>query len=131
MCAHKSKEDRSRIVVTSGSVNLSGDVKGSVIITGDGNVTASDRSIAVKPSDVKEWSTRRLIELLSTRFTMHEISRIAFELGVDYDNLAGMSKHEKAAALINYLDQRDRLRSLVEVVGESRPDVSLDSVIQR
>ena len=131
MRPYKFEKGNSRVVATSGSVTIGGEVSGNVIMAHEGNITARDRSNTIKPFDMEELNTERLLELLGTRFTFHEITRIAFELGVDYDDLEGISKHDKVNALLDDLNRQDRLRDLVEEVGELRPDVSLDSVFQR
>ena len=46
------------------------------------------------------------------------------DLGIDYDDLPGEGKAAKARELIEYLDRRDRIRQLVIVGRELRPDIS-------
>ncbi len=50
-----------------------------------------------------------LQELITTKFKDSELRTLCVDLGVDYDNLHGMSKADKARELITYLDRRGRL----------------------
>lgn len=58
-------------------------------------------------------------------FSLDELRQLAFELGVDFDNLPGMTKERKAQELVLFVDRRSQLEMLVQAVREMRPNVPL------
>lgn len=77
---------------------------------------------AKKPSEVD--ARRTLRQLLIKRFNKPELKDLSFDLGVDYEDLSGSSKKDKARELLAYLDRRGRLPELVKVGREERTDIS-------
>lgn len=53
---------------------------------------------------------------------------LCFELRVDYENLPGLSKKDKARELIIHFSRRRRMNVLVTVFHEQRPQVSPDEI---
>jgi formylglycine-generating enzyme required for sulfatase activity len=66
---------------------------------------------------------RRLRRLLDERLGPGELQDICFDLGVEYSNLPGERKADKARELIAYLNRRNRIPELLEICRASRPDV--------
>jgi hypothetical protein len=64
-----------------------------------------------------------LRQLLVERFNDGELRTFCFDLGVDYDDLSGSGKADKARELVNHLERRDALFELVRVGQHTRPDV--------
>jgi hypothetical protein len=64
----------------------------------------------------------RLVE----RFNEGELRTLCFRLGIDYDDLIGEGKSDKARELIAYLERRASLSRLMEVGKQLRPDISWD-----
>lgn len=64
-----------------------------------------------------------LLHVLDRFFDADEIKALAFRLNVDFDNLAGERKSDKARSLLSHLERRRRLNELVEVVREERPNL--------
>ena len=62
-------------------------------------------------------------QLIAKRFNDGELHTLCFDLGVEYDDLPGSGKADKARELVTYMDQRDRLADLMRVGKQSRPDV--------
>ncbi len=60
---------------------------------------------------------------LSRHFSQDEIKTLCFDLGVDYDDLAGISKDEKARELVVRLDRDGKLPQLLKRGKELRPKV--------
>jgi len=84
-------------------------------------------------------STRRMTErellaklrqILATRFDDGELHTLCFDLGVDYENLPGAGKRNKARELVGYFNRRNSVFELVEAIGKQRSDISSDSVFQ-
>ncbi|MBK8988979.1 MAG: hypothetical protein IPM39_23395 [Chloroflexi bacterium] len=64
-----------------------------------------------------------LLHVLDRFFDADEIKALAFRLNVDFDNLAGERKSDKARSLLSHLERRRRLNELVEIVREERPNL--------
>jgi hypothetical protein len=65
----------------------------------------------------------QLRQLLVKRFSDGELHTLCFDLGVEYDDLPGSGRSDKARELVTCMDQHDRLADLVRVGRGSRPDV--------
>lgn len=68
--------------------------------------------------------SKRLRQNLQRSFSVAEIREICFDLGLDYDNLAGSKKAEKIIDLLGYLDRRQMVDQLLKVCRELRPHLS-------
>ena len=66
--------------------------------------------------------TIRLRQILNDYFNESELQNLAFDLGVDYENLPGKAKSDKARELIAFLDRRGRLAELVQRCHQLRPN---------
>lgn len=55
-----------------------------------------------------------------TAFSLREMSDLAFELGVDPDEVPGETATDRARTLVTYLHDRDRLEELVALCREKR-----------
>ena len=64
----------------------------------------------------------KLHRILADRFSKGELRTLCFTLGVDYDDLPGEGKSDKARELIVYLEHRGRIPELVETGEQLRPD---------
>jgi len=58
-------------------------------------------------------------------FDQSELIQLAFELGIDFDNLPGSRKEDKTRELVLFVDRRGQLEMLVDVVRRMRPNVPL------
>ena len=52
---------------------------------------------------ISDYQLRHLRDGLDAQFNLAEIESICFDLGVDYDNLAGKTKRAKIESLIKQL----------------------------
>jgi len=73
--------------------------------------------------------TNKLLRGLIELFSEQELRDLCFELRLDYENLEGSAKKDKARELINYFYRRRRLNVLVTVFREQRPHVTLEELI--
>jgi len=64
----------------------------------------------------------KLRQIVTQYFSAGELRTLCFDLGVDYDDLPGAGKTNKARELISYLQRRDRLPELVEMIRQLRPN---------
>lgn len=69
-------------------------------------------------------STDKLRQILNDYFNESELQNLAFDLGLDYENLPGKSKGDKARELIAFLERRGRLSELVQTCYQLRPNAS-------
>lgn len=58
-------------------------------------------------------------------FDQGELRQLAFEMGVDFDNLPGVTKEDKARELVLFVDRRGQLEMLVQHIVMMRPNVPL------
>jgi hypothetical protein len=75
--------------------------------------------------------SRKLRELLTTRFSNSELRSLCVDVGVDYDALSGQNQEDKARELVAYLARRDRLGELVVAGAKARPDIDWDIIPDR
>ena len=69
-------------------------------------------------------SSRYLSDLykqINQRFDLEEVRGLCFDLGVDFDNIAGEGKSARIRELILQLARRDELQSLVNLARQARP----------
>lgn len=69
-----------------------------------------------------------LRQTLADRFNEGELHTLCFDLGIDYDDLPGASKSDKARELVAYLKRHRRISELIDTGQQIRPDVSWDGV---
>lgn len=65
----------------------------------------------------------RLRQLLLNRYSVEELQTLCFDLALDYDMLPGRGKEGKARELLAYLDRRNRLPELLDLMRRTRPDI--------
>ncbi len=65
----------------------------------------------------------QLRQSLTSHFDKEELLTLCFDLGVDYDDLRGEGKTNKARALITHLERRGRLAELIKTCSRQRPNV--------
>jgi len=70
-----------------------------------------------------------LLGILTQRLSSSELRTLCFDLQVDYEDLAGETKPDKARELIQYLERRGRLPELVPHLRGLRPDIDLRIVL--
>ena len=71
----------------------------------------------------------QLRHILSTRFDEGDLRTLCFDLGLDYANLAGDGKANKARELIAYHENRGRLADLIAASKQLRPDIPWDDLL--
>ena len=69
------------------------------------------------------FDQKRLLLLLDDTFSEEEIKEICFFLEVQYENLAGSGKRNKARELISFLRQRARVHELLNELRRRRPAI--------
>ncbi len=68
---------------------------------------------------------QRLFEVLEQRFSNDDLRGLVFALGLDYDNLPGQTKSNKARELVLYCERRLKLDALAAEIRRTRPDIAL------
>ncbi|MGD9099713.1 MAG: hypothetical protein PVF45_04480 [Anaerolineae bacterium] len=66
----------------------------------------------------------QLRQSLTTHFDVEELRTLCYDLGVDYDDLRGEGRTNKARDLVTYMERRGRLSELIETCSRRRPHVS-------
>ncbi len=77
-------------------------------------------------ADGRSIDLPRLLQQVRALFSDGELRDLCFDLGVDYENLAGATKSDKARELILYMERQARLPDLVNRVFELRPHIGLN-----
>jgi hypothetical protein len=70
----------------------------------------------------------RLFELLDQRFNLSELQIFCFYLGVDFENLPGTAKPDKARELLQHVQRRERIPHLLQTGRQLRPDIPWDEI---
>ena len=65
-----------------------------------------------------------LRRILTERFDDGELRTLCFDLGIEYDNLSGPGKADKARELVVYSERHGLISKLVSVAQEQRRDIS-------
>ena len=99
------------------SVFVGGSVSGS-IITGD-NVTFYGGST---PAPLPAVLAPLRDQLLRT-FNLAELNGLCFDLGIDFESLAGQTRPEKAQSLVAYCDRHNRMDELLARAWALRPHI--------
>jgi hypothetical protein len=74
--------------------------------------------------DIKQ--RKKIREILTNRFSEGELKTLAFDLGIDYENLPGGSKADTARELVRYCERKGLVRELVTAITEVHPKVAGD-----
>lgn len=84
-----------------------------------------------KPSPGKRPSRAHDLAALRKKiviaFSLRDIGDLAFELGIDPDEVPGETATDRARVLVTYFQDRGRLEELVALCREKRPDGGFDS----
>ena len=66
----------------------------------------------------------KLRQAIAAHFNEGELRTLCFDLLVDYENLPGEGKDDKARELVAYFQRRGRISALVEACRRQRPSAS-------
>ena len=80
----------------------------------------------------KHWlqctmNRKKILGLLRTAFNESELHDLCFRLAIDYEELSGQNKRDKARELLIYFERRDRLDELMAAVHKLRPHLDWSS----
>jgi hypothetical protein len=67
-----------------------------------------------------------VLAVLVEYFDTAELQGLCFDLGVDYDSLAGDEKVSKARELITWFERHSDVAVLIEGIRRGRPGLSLE-----
>lgn len=63
-----------------------------------------------------------LRESIDTAFSLVDLQTLTFDLGIDWEHLAGAEKREKLLSLITYLENRGLMSELIALLRKERPN---------
>ncbi len=75
------------------------------------------------PVEVNILDKSHLYKTLTKQFNLQELRTLCFALTVDYDDLGGEGKADKARELILYMERHQRLDKLQGAIRQQRPDL--------
>lgn len=85
-------------------------------------------------SDEKGKETAVILSQLRRSLTQHfsksELRHLAFDLGVEYEELPGSTRSDKALALIGYLQRYGRFSDLIKQCRQLRPNIDWPDIIE-
>lgn len=67
-----------------------------------------------------------LLQALNQYFNLEELQLICFDMGIEWENLAGVTKDAKAREIIRYVERRALMNELLQQLQEIRPSVQWD-----
>ncbi|WP_420645799.1 GTP-binding protein [Candidatus Leptofilum sp.] len=70
----------------------------------------------------------QFLQLLNSYFKQNELETLCFDLGIDFENLPGNTKEEKARELMLFCEREDRIHDLQEAVRERRPHIEWPNI---
>lgn len=68
-------------------------------------------------------SLARFRQALMTSFSDRELKALCFDLDIDYENLPGQSKDERAVELLMHVRRRNQLPALADLCQQMRPEI--------
>lgn len=77
-----------------------------------------------KPVDL-----RKLLRAINDSFSEDDLRDLCFDLQLDFENLPGTVKKDKARELIIHFDRRKRINVLVTAFRELRPGVDIEAIV--
>lgn len=83
----------------------------------------------MKMQSVK-FNQKKLHRLLTSRFNENELRTLCLYLKVDYEDLAGEGKTDKARELVAFLNRHDRLNDLFSEGSNLRPDIGWQNILE-
>lgn len=86
------------------------------------NLSSSSESL--NSTDPKQQFLISIREILIEKFDEGELQTLSGDLRVDYDNLPGSGKANKARELIRFLERRNQIRELLRIGKQHRSDIS-------
>ena len=78
---------------------------------------------------VQQENLLDLVQKIEAAISLEELQNLTFRLSVEYDDLVGSTRSQKARELVRHLDRRGRLPHLVEVGRELRPDLEWQTAV--
>lgn len=88
----------------------------------------SDQADSSTLNSEQSVDPRKLLRALNDLFGEQDLRDFCFDLRVDYENLPGQSKKDKARELIIFFERRRRTNVLITVFREHRPNISLADI---
>jgi Effector-associated domain 7 len=88
----------------------------------------TDSTEIVDGNEEKSVDLRKLLRAIIDSFSENDLRDLCFELRLDYENLPGQAKKDKARELVIHFDRRNRINVLVTAFREARPKVKLEEI---
>lgn len=64
-----------------------------------------------------------LRQIIGHKFNKSELRDLCFELQINYESLPGDTIDDMVRELVTYIDRRDRIRELVDLCQQKRPQI--------
>ncbi len=73
------------------------------------------------PVDALELRRARTLQFLQERYDLGELQTLCFDLGIDYEDLAGDTKSERIRSLLGVVERKAMLSRFLQALAETRP----------
>jgi hypothetical protein len=83
------------------------------------------RLLEERGGELGQQGSVQLFRLIDSHFNDSEVRDLCFELDVDYDNLSGDNKRDKARELVIWMRRYGRLEELTELLMSKRPHLHI------
>jgi hypothetical protein len=70
---------------------------------------------------MEPMTATQLLQVLVRYYNEGELRTLCFDLGIDYENLGGEGKADKARELVLYGQRYGRLDSIIDYIRRTRP----------
>ncbi len=111
--------DKSQITISVG-----GDNSGNILVDNEITIGRLESAGLTTTADPQVNAAKvRLFEALPAGFSREELATLAFELGLDPEEIGGQGKSARARELVEHLARRDRLGELEARVRQLRPSL--------
>lgn len=88
------------------------------------SISGSQAASGAEEKKVSQRYLTKLRRILVKRLDEDELRKLCFDLSIDYDDLPGEEKANKARKLVSLCDRRNRVHELVETGKSLYPDIS-------
>lgn len=117
------------------NVKIEGNVSGKVAVGSNINQVDGAASNTAGPAEGnpqplppdQRQKLQRVRHFLTAHFNEEELRNLAFDLGVDYEDLAGTGKSAKVRELLLHLQKQNRLEEVIQAARAQRPLVEYES----
>lgn len=89
------------------------------------------QSPSMSSAEQKRHQFVTLRQILIKHFSEGELRTLCFDVGIDYDDLPGDGKANKARELVAHFERRNKIAELIFIIAQHRPSINLEDILKR